>query len=128
MYDGTFYEAVGFILAVGQVFGIMPVSGIRSKSPKKLKFKKFSLRFMLSIAYIVGLSWMLVIEIIWLHRSKVEFGKVINFVFDSTNLISIYCFVELAKTWPELMLKWNEVEKFLPKLKYQFDKQVRELM
>ena len=128
LYDGTFYEAVGFLVAVGQIFGVMPVSGIRSKSPKKLKFKKFSLRFILSIIFLVGLSWLLAIEIIWLHRSKVEFGKVINVVFDLSNLVLMYCFLELAKTWPELMLKWNEVEKFLPQLKYQFDKQVSEFM
>jgi hypothetical protein len=102
----------------------MPVSGVRSKSPHQLKFKKFSFRFLLSVAYIISLSWMLVLEIMWISRSKIEFGKVINFVFDFTNLISIYCFMELGQKWPELMMKWNEVEKFLPQLKYQFDKQV----
>lgn len=123
MYNGTFHEAVGFVLALAQVFGIMPVGGIRKKSPRNLKFRKFSFRFLLCIAYIVGLSWMLVMEIIWIYRSRVEFGKLINFIFDFINLITIFCFLELAYKWPQLMTKWNEVEKFLPELKYQMDKQ-----
>lgn len=128
LYNGTFHEAVGFMLSVAQLFGIMPVSGIRGKSPKTLKFKKFSIRFLLSIIFSIGLTWLLSLEIVWLYRSKMEFGKVVNFVFDSTNLISILCFLELATKWPQLMMKWNEVEKFLPQLKYQFDKQVSEFV
>lgn len=57
LYNGTFHEAIGFILAVAQVFGIMPVGGIREKSPNKLKFRKFSIRFVLCIFFIVGLFW-----------------------------------------------------------------------
>jgi gustatory receptor len=123
MYNGTFHEAVGFILVVAQLFGIMPVSGVRGKHPKNVKFRKFSFRFIWSILLTTGLSWMLVIEIIWIYRSKLEFGKVINLFFDSTNLASLFCFLELARTWPKLIVKWNEVEKYLPQLKYQLDKQ-----
>jgi gustatory receptor len=124
LYNGSFQEAVGFILAVAQFFGIMPVSGVRCKSVNSLKFKKFSIRFIWSIVLIVGLIWMFTIDIIWIYRSHVEFGKVIGTTFDITNLVSIFCFMELARKWPEVMLKWNEVEKFLPQLKYQMDKQV----
>lgn len=101
----------------------MPVSGVRGKSPKKLKFKKFSIRFVLCIAYIVGLCWMVFLDILWIYRTEVLFGKIINVMFDFSSLVSIFCFLDLATKWPELMIKWNEVEKFLPKLKYQMDKQ-----
>lgn len=63
------------------------------------------------------------IDVIWISQTTLEFGKLINFIFDFTNLGSIFCFLELARKWPELMMKWNEVEKFLPQLKYQMDKQ-----
>lgn len=111
-------------MAVAQFFGIMPVSGVRCKSVNSLKFKKFSIRFIWSVALIVGLLWLFAIDIIWIYRSHVEFGKVIGTTFDITNLVSLFCFMELATKWPEVMLKWNEVEKFLPKLKYQMEKQV----
>lgn len=123
LYNGTFHEAVGLILATSQIFGIMPVRGVRDKSPKGLKFRKFSFRFVLCILLSLGLLWMLVIEIIWVYRSTLEFGKVVNIIFDSSNLLSILCFLELARKWPNLMMKWHEVEKFLPQLKYQMDKQ-----
>lgn len=101
----------------------MPVRGVRDKSPKGLKFRKFSFRFVLCLFLSLALLWMLVIEIIWVYRSSLEFGKLINIIFDSSNLLSILCFLELARKWPNLMLKWYEVEKFLPQLKYQMDKQ-----
>lgn len=101
----------------------MPVCGVRDKSPKGLKFRKFSFRFVLCILYSLGLLWMLAIEIIWLYRSSLEFGKIVNVIFDASNMISILCFLELARKWPDLMMKWYEVEKFLPQLKYQMDKQ-----
>lgn len=123
LYDGTFHEAVGAILAVAQLFGIMPVSGVREKSPRKLRFKKVSLRFVLCIAYIICLSWMVTLDMLWIYSTKVVFGKIIGIIFDFTNLLSLLCFLELATKWPELMIKWNEVEKFLPQLKYQMDKQ-----
>lgn len=123
IYNGTFHEAVGMVLAVAQCFGIMPVSGIREKLPSRLKFKKFSLRFVLCLVYITSLSWIVVMDVIWIAQTTKEFGKLINFIFDFTNLLSIFCFLELAAKWPNLMMKWNEVEKFLPKLQYQMDKQ-----
>lgn len=111
------------ILAIAQLFGLMPVSGIRKKSPKKLKFRKFSMRFMLSLAYMTGLCWMTSLDILWIYKSKIEFGKMINFIFNLTNLASFICFLELARNWPPLMIKWNELENFLPQYKYQIDKQ-----
>lgn len=123
LYDGTFHEAVGCILVVAQLFGIMPVRGVRDKSPKNLKFKKFSIRFVLAILLILSLVWITVIDAIWIFRTTMEFAKLINFIFDFTNLLSFLCFLELARKWPRLMMRWHEVEKFLPQLKYQMDKQ-----
>lgn len=123
MYNGTFHEAISFVLATAQLFGIMPVSGIRGKTPRDLKFRKFSFRFVLCLVYMFGLFWIMTMDVLWIYRTRIEFGKLINFVFDFTNLISLFCFLELARKWPQLMLKWNEVEKFLPQLKYQMDKQ-----
>lgn len=123
MYDGTFHEAVSFLLAFAQCFGVMPVSGIREKSPRKLKFRKFSFRFILSIFYIIGIAFLAVLDINWIFETKVEFGKLVNLIFDTTNVASLIFFLELAGKWPELMVKWNELENFLPQLKYQMDKQ-----
>lgn len=59
----------------------------------------------------------------WIATTKLEFGKLINFTFECTNMLSVICFLELARKWPQLIMKWYKVEKYLPQLKYQFDKQ-----
>jgi Trehalose receptor len=123
LYNGTFHEAVGLVLTIAQFFGIMPVSGVRENLPQNVKFRKFSFRFIWSLTLIIGLVTMLVLEALWLFDSQVEFGKIVNLLFDSTNLLSIFCFLELGMKWPKLIVKWNEVEKYLPQLRYQFDKQ-----
>lgn len=123
MYDGTFHEAVGSILAVAQLFGIMPVHGIKAKNPSQLRFKILSFRFLLSVIYIIGCMLSLSLTVHWIATSKLEFGKLINFTFEFTNLVALFCFLELARKWPELIVKWYRLEKFLPQLKYQFDKQ-----
>lgn len=101
----------------------MPVSGIRTKSPRKLKFRKFSIRFVLCVVYIAGLFWISLLDVIWIFKTKMEFGKLINFIFDFTNLLSFFSFLELARKWPSLMIKWDELENVMPKYKYQLDKQ-----
>lgn len=123
MYNGSFHEAVGIILAVAQFFGVMPVGGIRNKLPSSLKFRKFSFRFAFCILCIIAIAWIFVLDCIWLFGSKAEFDKIVNAVFDSTNMISLICFLKLATEWPRLMKKWSEVEKFLPELRCQMDKQ-----
>lgn len=123
MYNGTFHEAVGTILAVAQLFGVMPVQGVKAKIPSKLKFNKCSFRFLLCILYTISLLWITFLDIRWIAKTKLEFGKLINLTFDGTNFISLLCFLQLAKKWPNLMRQWYRMEKFLPELKYQFDKQ-----
>lgn len=123
IYEGTFHEAVGSILAVAQMFGLMPVNGIKAKKPSQLRFTKFSFRFLLCVFYIIGMTVTLCLTVHWIATTRLEFGKLINFTFEFTNMLSVLCFLELARKWPQLMVTWYKVEKFLPQLKYQFDKQ-----
>jgi gustatory receptor len=123
IYDGTFHEAVANVLVVAQLFGLMPVSGIKEKRPSKLKFKIFSFRFFLCILYIIGLLFCTSLTIHWIGVTRVELGKIINLTFECTNLLSLIFFLELARKWPKLMAHWHKMEKLLPQMKYQFDKQ-----
>lgn len=123
LHNGTFHEAVGFMMAFAQIFGICPVCGVREPTVKHLKFQKCSIRFWLSIFYIVAMAWILGMEIYWIFKTRIEFGKLITFFFDLTNWLSILCFLELAVKWPKLMQKWREVEKFLPQLSHEIERQ-----
>lgn len=108
---------------MAQLFGVLPVHGVKDKTSSKLKFNKCSFRFFICIFYLIGTFWIMILDIHWIAKTKLEFGKLINLTFDVTNFLSLLCFLELAKKWPHLMRQWYETEKFLPKLKYQLDKQ-----
>lgn len=123
MYEGTFHEAVGTLLAVAQLFGIMPVRGIKAKNPSKLKFTKCSFRFFFCLLYVVGTLWISVLDFRWIATTKVEFGKLITLIYDTTNFLSLVCFLDLAQKWPRLMQQWYRIEKSLPQMRYQLDKQ-----
>lgn len=123
LHNGTFHEAVGFMMAFAQIFGICPVCGVRAPTVKHLKFQKCSIRFWLSIFYTISMAWILGMEIYWIFKTRIEFGKLITFFFDLTNWLSILCFLELAVKWPKLMQKWREVEKFLPQLSNEIERQ-----
>jgi gustatory receptor len=123
MYEGTFHEAVGTCLAVAQVFGLMPVRGIKTNHPSRLRFRMCSFRFVLCVFYTVGIMWQLLLTVYWIAKSKLEFGKLVFFTFDFAALLSLLCFLDLARKWPSLMVQWYKVEKYLPQQKYQFDKQ-----
>ncbi|KAG5679767.1 hypothetical protein PVAND_009307 [Polypedilum vanderplanki] len=123
MYEGTFFEAVGTILVIAQLFGLMPVHGVKAKHPSKLRFRKCSLRFLLCIFYTISIFILTLLSLYWISRTKLEFGKLVFFTFDFANLMSLVCFLDLARKWPKLMVEWYRIEKYLPQLKYQFDKQ-----
>lgn len=65
----------------------------------------------------------MLLSIHWIFKTKLEFGKLIYFTFDFVNLLTLIFFLELARKWPSVMVTWRKVEKFLPQMKYQFDKQ-----
>lgn len=123
IYEGTFHEAVGTILAISQFFGVMPVHGVKSKNPSKLRFSYCSFRFILCVFYVIGLLWITFLDIHWITKTKLEFGKLINLTFDFSSFLSLLCFLDLAMKWPKVMQKWYKTEKFLPQQKYQLDKQ-----
>lgn len=49
VYDGSFNEAIGPVLAMGQFFAVMPVIGVQLGSASKLRYSWISIRTMYSI-------------------------------------------------------------------------------
>ena len=123
MYNGSFHEATGTIFATVQLFGIMPVLNVKSKSVHDLKFTRMSFRYFLSIFQCLGLFVITMLTIFWISKKRLEFGKMISLVFNASSWLSIVCFMSLAKRWPNVMSKWNQVEQYLPPLPHQMAKQ-----
>ena len=75
-FEGHFREAIWPIIMVGQLFGVMPVAGIKSRSISKLHFNWRYLRTVHSLlvlgilsAYTVTLAWNT-------FSSKVQFSSI----------------------------------------------------
>ncbi|CAO1403406.1 unnamed protein product [Diamesa serratosioi] len=101
----------------------MPVLNVKSKTVADLKFTRKSFRYFLSIFQTVGLLFFTGLTVFWISKKKIEFGKMISLVFYASSWLSIVCFMSLAKRWPKIMNKWNEVERYLPPLEHQMAKQ-----
>ncbi|CAO1392130.1 unnamed protein product [Diamesa hyperborea] len=123
MYNGTFHEATGTIFATVQLFGIMPVLNVKSKSVHDLKFTRMCFRYFLSIFYSLGMLFLTMLTIFWISKKRLEFGKMISLVFNASNYLSIVGFMSLAPRWPNVMSKWNQVDHYLPPLPHQMAKQ-----
>ena len=122
IHNGTFHEAMTAVLVVAQCFGVMPVIGITSKDPRKLRFSFKSFRMVNFYITFCCVSILFGIIISWTIRKKMEFGKIEKIIFYGYNLVGLGCFMSLARKWPKLMQKWTKVDMELPPLKTIYEK------
>lgn len=102
---GGFHEAIKPMLVIGQFFGVMPVSNVTAESPCSLKFSWKSLRVLFALLVTASCGFEAILTVYWALSKKLEFGKMVPLVFYVTNFLSFVCFFNLAKQWPELMVK-----------------------
>jgi gustatory receptor len=112
--SGSFHRAIYPLMIIATCFGVMPVNNISSKCPAGLTFTWKSIRFFFAIFVMISCGLESFSTISWTFSTNVEFGKLVILIFYVTNLLSFFCFICLAKEWPNLMRKWHEVEKKLP--------------
>lgn len=136
--EGSFREAIWPFLAVGQCFGVMPVSGVKNHSISALQFEWKSLRTMYSVfvistvvIYTSFLIWKTLIAQIEFNtacknckdklKSECDWDQIILIhiltaflLFYISNSIGFLSFFALGKKWPELMQLWERAESELP--------------
>lgn len=103
------------VLMIAQIFAILPLTGLNSKDVFNLKFKFKSIRTGYSLLIFILLSIYSVIIIIWALQKRISFDRITPVLFSLITTFIILCFIQLAKKWPNLMIKWMEVERTLPK-------------
>lgn len=114
--DGSFHKSIYPITIIAQCFGVMPVQNVSGKGPSELKFTWKSFRYLFAVFITISCGMEAVSTIVWTFRSHIEFGKLIIVVFYVTNFMSFVCFLNLARNWPSMMMKWHEVERNLPQV------------
>lgn len=108
------------VLFISQIYGLLPVSNVRSENVRDIKFKWRSPRVLYS-AIIVMLN-------------ICEFGAVLNYIigvginFHTASTLALYivCLLEhvffwrLAINWRSIMRQWNHVEQLFLSVPYRF--------
>lgn len=78
--NGSFHGAISSVLVMAQLFGVMPVIGIKSDSATKLRFKWNSIRTVYSIVMFIALGIMfttLIFRFIWRQEFKFSKGEIL---------------------------------------------------
>lgn len=122
LYTGTFHEAISPVLIMAQLFGVLPVIGVRNKNPLKLHFKWFCFRTIYAIVGFIVLSAYTCLTIAWAMHGEITFSKLVPIIFYGSNAIIVMRFLVLARHWPSLMEYWTEIESKLPKFLSEFEK------
>ncbi|XP_033228446.1 gustatory receptor for sugar taste 64f-like [Belonocnema kinseyi] len=122
----NFASAIGLILLVAQFFGILPISGIRSSTPKKFKFRKTSPRTLFTYTVVLGNTVMTVVCLI--HMVKTFSSKsfqihggisdaTVGAVFYVNTLIGTILFLTLSPRWISLQYDWRTMEQYVDRCK-----------
>uniref|UniRef100_A0A336LSC5 Gustatory receptor n=1 Tax=Culicoides sonorensis TaxID=179676 RepID=A0A336LSC5_CULSO len=115
-----FYETSKYVFAFAQIFAVMPLTGLWTKSHdlNGLKFKWMSFNTIYSIFCIISIGAMCVIAASsTVAQYGLKIGKISPLVFYVVNWFSLIQFLFLAVKWPSIMLYWKKVENNLPKCK-----------
>lgn len=151
--EGNFQKIIWPILLIGQIFGVMPVIGIKSRSSSRLHFKWISWRTFYSLFVVIVLATYTLV-IIWKlfgkHVDFSSFGLLSGFIeiwcqnkrdlfdhfiklfstflaylsFYLTNTCAFCMFFGLASKFPSLMRYWEIAEKKLPTFRNQRQKKM----
>ncbi|XP_055909607.1 gustatory receptor for sugar taste 64f-like [Eupeodes corollae] len=122
IYDGSFYQAIGSVLLMAEFFAIMPVRGVKGRSPNDLSFSWSSIRTIYCIVVIVGVLVDTALTAYVVLNGSISFHSIEPLIFRVSNVIACISFLHLAKNWPEVMRNWRAVEKQLPGFVTQLEK------
>ncbi|XP_063972231.1 gustatory receptor for sugar taste 64e-like isoform X2 [Diachasmimorpha longicaudata] len=123
----SFHRAISPILAVAQIFALLPLFNIRNPSPAKLLFKLISIRTFYSAAIIIMLCFMTYtafVHMITTLRADtfVQDGGVATatggIMFYGNSLVGTMLFFWLAPKWISLQQEWRMMERFFNSCKY----------
>ncbi|EDW19619.1 uncharacterized protein Dmoj_GI13884 [Drosophila mojavensis] len=122
MYNGSFHEAVGSVLLTAQCFAMMPVRGVTAKHPSSLRFSWRYVRTCCCLLFMASMLINLSLTIYKVLHGSITFNSIRPLIFKSCIFLVCGKALSLARQWPELMMKWYQIEKDLPQYQTQFEK------
>ncbi|TGZ56971.1 putative gustatory receptor 64f [Temnothorax longispinosus] len=118
----SFHCAIGPVLAMAQLFGVLPVSGVCRPNPSQLKFAKFSFRTAYAVfinAMVLVVAVLAVIHMIRTLNSttfEVKGGiasATAGAIFYGNSVIGLIIFFWLSPHWITLQRNWRSMEQFI---------------
>lgn len=118
------------VLLIGQLFGVMPISGITSNNISDLRFSWRSYRFYYTILCALLMLIYSSYVAVWAFDGSLDFPRYgnpsssspecpplnklpplsVSLLFNISNLFSLVEFVQIARRWPALMQDWRMME------------------
>ncbi|XP_029177344.1 gustatory receptor for sugar taste 64a-like [Nylanderia fulva] len=133
----SFQCAIGPILGFAQLFGVLPVSGVRASTPLKLKFAIFSFRTFYAFSITSMVLFMAILSIIHMIRTlnsstfEMQGGiasATAGAIFYGNSVLGLILFFWLSPRWVILQRDWRAMEQFIdsnkverPKLRWRFN-------
>ncbi|XP_054732844.1 gustatory receptor for sugar taste 64e-like [Anastrepha obliqua] len=121
-HSGSFLEAIGPVLVLAQLFALMPVCGVLSKTASEIYFSWKCVRTWYALLVIACLGPASLCTITFAFHEKFSFDTVEAIVFYVSIFLIALGFFQLARKWPALMLQWEGIESKLPPLKTQIQR------
>lgn len=83
LYTGSFHEAVGSVLALAQLFAVMPVVGIKSDRASELAFKWTSIRTIYGIIMLLLLIGYAGLGFNFMYKLNMDFDAISMIFIDN---------------------------------------------
>ncbi|KAF3421472.1 hypothetical protein E2986_03551 [Frieseomelitta varia] len=118
----SFHCAIGPVLSMARLFGLFPMTGIRSVSPSKLRFKIFSfitfyscfIAAMVFLTTIVSMCHMLKTLNAKTFRTRGGIAEATGgAVFYGNSLMGSILFFRLSLRWVSLQREWRAMERYI---------------
>lgn len=120
----SFTQSIYQTLVVGQLLGLMPITGVTAESIN-LKFKWKSFRFFhCVVVFIASFIFLVAISVKAVNQEKHSLETFVTISIYLSSSVSIVLFLKLAQKWPRVAFKWEEAERSLPasnSLKHQLN-------
>lgn len=115
---GSFHEAIGPVLRVAQVFGLMPIDGVMSRDISNLNYKWKSLKTAYSLTFLIlgTVECLLCARLIFKKGLSLALSSELSFYLIS--LVGAFFMLKLAMKWQRLMKLWFDSEKVFLKTPY----------
>ncbi|RZC42767.1 uncharacterized protein BDFB_000644, partial [Asbolus verrucosus] len=107
----SIHSCLCFMLIFAQCFGMLPVSGITNEDYGSLKFRWTSKRTLYSIIFTLSAVANITFHTMRIVRDgKIKFEDCVTLLFFLVTIITVVFFIDVARKWPDLMQKWEEVD------------------